>query len=327
MTRKRIGAKRTCRASEVFLALTIFAVIAAPGAQHSVAQTAAPETISSVLANHSTKPVKSYHDGSIRDLSAVGSRDIGCSHGPAKRYSREEQLEMGRAYAQHVETESRQVSDPVITEYVNRIGQSVARNSDAQGPFIIKVIDSSRVNAFSLPGGFLYVNSGLILAVDNEAELAAVMSHEIAHVAACHAAQEAVREELTNAASMPLIFRLAFRHVTANTNYLTPTRSFESEADFLGVQYLYKAGYDPRAMASLFEKIKENEGPGGRAKVLELHPQMDERIKTTREEIDELLPPGKEYKLDSSEFQNIKERLSGLKKQQGEDFSASNAAR
>jgi beta-barrel assembly-enhancing protease len=154
----------------------------------------------------------------------------------------------------------------------------------------------------------------LILAADNEAELAGVISHEIAHVAACHAAQEMEREELTNVASMPLIFRLVFRRAIRNTISLKPTRSFEFEADFLGIEYLYKAGYDPQALLSFFEKVRarENQNRSRRANALDVHPQIADRIERTQQEINTLLPPASEYKLDTSEFQEIKKRLAEL---------------
>src|SRR5581483_2964178 len=155
---------------------------------------------------------------------------------------------------------SRLIEDPVITEYVNRVGQNLVRNSDAQVPFTIKVIDSDEVNAFALPGGFFYVNTGLILAADTEAELAGVMAHEIAHVAARHGTRNASKAELANWMSLPLIFLggpIGFG-----------ARGAEREADYLGLQYMYKAGYDPQAFVDFFEKIeaKEKSRPGTLAK-------------------------------------------------------------
>ncbi len=252
------------------------------------------------------------HDGSIRDIDAIGKRDIGCAHGLASRYTPQEQMELGRAYARKVEAGFTLITDPAIIEYVDRIGQTLARNSDTQAGLTFKIIDTTDVNAFSLPGGFIYLNSGVILAADNEAELAGVISHEIAHVAACHAVQAIAREQLTNVVSMPRIFRFAFRHIALNTIYPKPTSSFESEADLLALEYLYKAGYDPQALSSLLRRVKagEKQAPARRAVAFDSHYQIADRIERSQQEIDTLLPPAPEYKVDTAEFQQIKQRLS-----------------
>jgi len=268
------------------------------------------------------KAAKTYHDGSLRDLDAIGNRKVGCDRGLGNWYSLEKQIEMGRSYAAQVESTTKLITDPVIAEYVNRIGQNLVRNSDAQVPFTIKVIDTDDINAFALPGGFFYVDSGLILAADNEAELAGVMSHEIAHVAACHLARENTRGQLMQLASIPLIFvgggigyaAQSLAGFAIPLGFLRFTRSFESEADFLGVEYLYKAGYDPQALTSFFEKVKglEKSKPGTLAKTFDTHPQTPDRIAKTQQEINTLLPPEQEYKVDTSEFQDVKERLAQL---------------
>ncbi len=266
------------------------------------------------------KAKKTYHDGSMRDLDAVGNRNVGCSRGLGNWYSLEKQIEMGRSYAHQIESTSKMIADPVITEYVNRLGQNLVRSSDAQVPFVIKVVDTDDINAFALPGGFFYVDSGLILAADNEAELAGVMSHEIAHVAACHAAREMSRSQLMNMASIPLIFvgggigyaAQSLMGLAMPMGFLKFTRNFESDADYLGIQYMYKAGYDPQALTAFFEKVKslEKHKPGTLAKAFDTHPQTPDRIQKTQDEINTLLPPEAEYKLDTSEFEDVKERLS-----------------
>ena len=268
------------------------------------------------------KAAKTYHDGSLRDLDAIGNRKVGCDRGLGNWYSLEKQIEMGRQYSQQVESSTKLVTDPEITEYVNRIGQNLVRNSDAQVPFTIKVVDTDDINAFALPGGFFYVDSGLILAADNEAELAGVMAHEIAHVAACHLARENTRGQLMQLASIPLIFvgggigyaAQSLAGLAVPLGFLRFTRSFESEADFLGVEYLYKAGYDPQALTAFFEKIKalEKHQPGTLAKTFDTHPQTPDRIAKTQEEINTLLPPEAEYRLNTSEFEDVKERLAQL---------------
>jgi predicted Zn-dependent protease len=270
----------------------------------------------------SVVPIKSYHDGSIRDIEAIGNRNVGCGRGLGNWYSIEKQIAMGKSFAQQVESSSKLISDPVITEYVNRIGQNLVRNSDSQVPFTIKVIDSDDINAFALPGGFFYVDTGLIMAADNEAELAGVMAHEIAHVAACHAARENTRGQLMNLASIPLVLiggPIGYAGYQAAGLALPMTllkfsRGFESQADFLGVEYMYKSGYDPQAFIAFFEKVQalEKRKPGAVAKAFSSHPQTPDRIEKSQQEITTLLPPEAQYKLDTSEFQEVKARLAQI---------------
>jgi predicted Zn-dependent protease len=264
-----------------------------------------------------------FHDGSIRDLNAIGNRNVGCGRGVGNWYSMEKQVAMGKTYAQQVESTARLIHDPVITEYINRVGQNLVRNSDAQVPFTIKVVDDDSINAFALPGGFFYVNSGLILAADNEAELAGVMAHEIGHVAACHAARQQTRGQLANLASLPLIFVGGGYGVYAAEQaaslvlpaaFLKFSRGFESQADYLGVEYMYKTGYDPQAFVSFFEKIEatEKKKPGTLAKVFETHPPTPDRMEKAQQEIATILPPRDQYVLDTSEFENVKARLAAI---------------
>jgi beta-barrel assembly-enhancing protease len=263
--------------------------------------------------------LKTYHDGSIRDISAIGNRNIGCGKGVGNWYSLDKQIAMGKTFAQQVEAQAKLIQDPVVNEYINRLGQNLVRNSDAKVPFTIKVIDADDINAFALPGGFFYVNSGLIMNADNEAELAGVMSHEIAHVAACHAAREQTRSQLANLATIPLIFvggglgyaAQAALSLAVPAGFMKFSRGFESEADFLGLEYMYKAGYDPQAFIAFFEKIQaqEKQKPGTIAKVFSTHPQTPDRIEHSQQEIEHLLPPRNEYVLDTSEFENVKARL------------------
>ncbi len=301
--------------------LAIVLLLALWGAALCAQETSIPST-SQASAPVPEKKIKSYHDGGIRDLDAVGNRNIGCTRGLGNWYSLESQMAMGRAYSHQVESTAKVIGDPLITEYVNRVGQNLVRNSDAQVPFTIKVLDSDEINAFALPGGFFYVDSGLILAADNEAELAGVMAHEIAHVAACHAARQNTRGQLLNLASVPLIFvgggigyaAQSLLGIAVPLGFLQFSRGFEADADYLGVQYMYKAGYDPQAFTSFFEKIQDQEKhkPGTIAKAFDTHPPTPDRIGKTQQEIDTLLPPRDEYKEDTSEFQQVKARLAEL---------------
>ena len=262
------------------------------------------------------------HDGGEADVDAVGNRNVGCGRGVGNWYSIERQVADGRRYSQMIESQVKLVNDPVIAEYVNRIGQNIVRNSDAQVPFTIKVIDSDVVNAMALPGGFFYVNSGLILAADEEAEMAGVMAHEIAHVSACHYGREMTRAQLLQMASIPLIFiggAIGYGAYEASglaipMTFLKFSRTFEAQADYLGVQYMYRAGYDPSAFVSFFEKIQamEKKKPGTLSKAFDTHPQTPDRIEKTQEEIRKILPSKAEYIVTTSEFDEVKGRLASI---------------
>jgi predicted Zn-dependent protease len=262
------------------------------------------------------------HDGTKTDVDAVGNRNVGCGRGVGNWYTVEGQVARGRVYAQQIEAQIKLVNDPVVTEYVNRIGQNLVRNSDAQVPFTIKVIDSDVVNAMALPGGFFYVNSGLILAADEEAEMAGVMAHEIAHVAACHYGREMTRANLLQMASIPFIFMggvIGYAGYEAASigiplTFFKFSRGFEAEADYLGVEYMYRAGYDPSAFVSFFEKIQamEKKKPGTLSKAFETHPQTPDRIEKSQEEIRKILPAKPQYIVTTSEFDEVKARLAAI---------------
>jgi predicted Zn-dependent protease len=262
------------------------------------------------------------HDGGKSDVDAVGNRNVGCGRGVGNWYTVEGQVARGRVYAQQIESQIKLVNDPVVTEYVNRIGQNLVRNSDAQVPFTIKVIDSDVVNAMALPGGFFYVNSGLLLAADEEAEMAGVMAHEIAHVAACHYGREMTRAQLLQLASLPAIFMggaLGYgiyegMGLGIPLTFLHFSRGFEAEADYLGIEYMYRAGYDPSAFVSFFEKIQamEKKKPGTLSKAFDTHPQTPDRIEKSQEEIRKILPAKQQYVVTTSEFDEVKARLAAI---------------
>ena len=259
--------------------------------------------------------------GSDADVNAVGTRDIG-ARGLGNWYSTETEIKEGKGVSMEIEKSVKFINDPMVTEYVNRIGQNIVKNSDAKVPFTIKVIDSDEINAMALPGGFFYVNSGLILAADNEAEVAGVMAHEIAHVAAHHAMREQTRLNYAQFGTIPLIFiggGLGYGLYEASglavpITFLQFSRDFERQADFLGVQYMYRAGYDPQAFAAFFEKIQnlEKTKPGLVSKAFSDHPQTPDRIENTQEEIAHLLPPKEEYVVTTSEFDDVKARLARI---------------
>lgn len=262
------------------------------------------------------------HDGGKTDVDAIGNRNVGCGRGVGNWYTVEGQVARGRQYAQQIESQVKLINDPVITEYVNRVGQNLVRNSDAQVPFTIKVIDSDVVNAMALPGGFFYVNSGVILAADEEAEMAGVMAHEIAHVAACHYGREMTRANMLQIASIPAIFMGGWlgygiyegMGLGIPLTFLHFSRGFEAEADYLGVEYMYRAGYDPSAFVSFFEKIQamEKKKPGTLSKAFETHPQTPDRIEKSQQEIAKILPAKAQYIVTTSEFDDVKARLAAI---------------
>jgi predicted Zn-dependent protease len=261
--------------------------------------------------------------GSESDVNAIGTRNIG-GRGFGNWYSTNWEIGVGKQYSMEVEKSAHLVTDPVIVEYVNRIGQNLVKNSDAKVPFTIKVIDSDEVNAFALPGGFFYVNSGLLMNCDEEAELAGVMAHEISHVIAHHAARQQTKMNYAQIGSIPLIIMTQgswtgygiyeAAQLAIPLTFLKFSRIEEAEADYLGVQYMYKAGYDPQSFITLFEKLDalEKHKPGTLAKAFSDHPQTPDRIAASEEEIATILPAKPDYIVTTSEFDDVKNRLGRL---------------
>jgi predicted Zn-dependent protease len=264
---------------------------------------------------------KDVKAGSEKDVNSVGNRNVGKG---VNLYSLEREIALGKQAAQEVEKSAKLVNDPVVVEYVNRVGQNLVRNSDAKVPFTIKVIDSDEINAFALPGGFFYVNSGLVLRADEEAELAGVMAHEIAHVAARHGTRNATKGEIMQWASIPLILLgpggwagyglYQGLNLAIPMGFLKFSRDNEREADYLGLQYMYKAGYDPNAFVSFFEKIEaeERRHPGSIPKLFSTHPPTPERVQKAQQEIATILPTREEYIVTTSEFDLVKARLNKI---------------
>src|ERR1700728_1318958 len=256
--------------------------------------------------------------GSEADVDAIGNRKVG--HGP-ELYSLEHDIAIGKQLSQEVEKSAKFIDDPVVIEYVNRVGQNLVRNSDAKVPFTIKVIDSDVVNAFALPGGFFYVNSGLILHADEESELAGVMAHEIAHVCARHGTKQATKADMIQIGAMVATIFIPYTwagyaiyqgmQFAIPMTFLKFTRENEAEADYLGLQYMYKAGYDPNAFVSFFEKVQadEKKQPGTIPKVFSTHPPTPDRIVKAQNEIATILPARDEYIVTTSEFDTVKRRL------------------
>jgi beta-barrel assembly-enhancing protease len=285
---------------------------------NSTPPSTAPATSSGASGDQTMPGVKK---GSINDVNAVGTRDIG-GRGVGNWYSTESEIKMGKQYAAMIEKSTKFITDPVVTEYINRVGQNIVKNSDCKVPFTIKVIDSDEINAMALPGGFFYVNSGLVLAADEEAELAGVMAHETAHVCAHHAAREMTRANYAQLGTIPLIFIGGWAgygiYEAANLaiplTFLQFSREFEAQADYLGLEYMYRAGYDPQAFVTFFEKIQDlqKHKPGAVARAFSDHPQTPDRIAHSQEEIAKILPPRDEYLVTTSEFDDVKARLARI---------------
>jgi hypothetical protein len=289
----------------------------APAPDSNGAATDGPaQTLPPVVQEPDASKVK--HTGKQDDVDAIGNRKVG-GRGLGDWYSLETEIRIGKQYSMQVDNSVKMIQDPVVTEYVNRIGQNLVRNSDAQVPFTIKVIDSDEINAFALPGGFFYVNSGLLLAADEEAELAGVMAHEIAHVCARHQMRQMTRANWAQIGTLPLIFvggGIGYAvyegaGLGLPLTFMKFQRNFEAEADYLGLQYMYKSGYDPQAFISFFEKIqaKEKKKPGTLAKAFASHPQTPDRIEKSQQEIATILPAKVQYIVSTSEFDDVKSRL------------------
>jgi beta-barrel assembly-enhancing protease len=266
--------------------------------------------------------------GTEEDVDAVGQRNIG-ARGMGNWYSTNWEIGTGKQYSIEVEKSSHLVTDPTVVEYVNRVGQNLVKNSDAKVPFTIKVLDTDEINAMALPGGFFYVNSGLILACDSEDELAGVMAHEIAHVAAHHAAREMTKLNYMQIGSIPLmifaqgswtgygIYELS--QLAIPLTFLQFSREYEAEADYLGIQYMYRAGYDPQGMVSIFEKLDalEKHKPGAISRAFSDHPATPDRIADVEQEIATILPARADYLVTTSEFDQVKARLARIQNKRG----------
>jgi beta-barrel assembly-enhancing protease len=303
----------------------VFVALLIAGSFPLLAQTQSDDTQSPSGTSSNEKKDKDKDQKKVKkpknsDVDDIGERNI--NKGSVNFYSLDKEIAMGRQIAAEVERQVKLVDDPAVNEYVNRVGQNIVRNSDAKVPFTIKVVDSDEINAFALPGGFFYVNSGLILAADDEAELAGVMAHEIGHVAARHGTERASKGELVNFASIPLIFMggvggFAIRQAAGMLipmQFLQFSRKDEAEADYLGLQYMYKAGYDPTATVSFFEKLqaKESAKPGSVSKLFATHPPTGDRIEMDKKNIELILPNREQYVVTTSEFNRVKAQLAKI---------------
>ncbi|HEX4275455.1 MAG TPA: M48 family metallopeptidase [Bryobacteraceae bacterium] len=260
------------------------------------------------------------------DPTAIGDRNV--SRG-LNFYTLEQELALGKQLAIEVEKEAKIVDDPIVSEYINRIGQNLARNSDVTFPVTFKLIESDEINAFTLPGGYVFIDTALFKLSANEAELASAIAHEIGHAAGRHATRQASRNQLIGMGTIPLaifggIGGLAARQAVnlgEPMAFLKFSREFENEADLLGLQYLWKAGYDPTASIDLFEALESTERrqPGSVAKLFRTHPLTPDRIEKTQKNIDAILPSREQYVINTSEYEQVRARLQGLTQKFAED--------
>jgi predicted Zn-dependent protease len=317
--------------SKTFLAVLTALALAAPAAAQKNAPANNPAAANDSTATTTDNPAsnsatsekqgkkKKVKKKSKDDIEAIGDRGVGSG---VNFYSLEKEIALGKQLAQEIERQAKIIDDPIIAEYVNRIGQNLVRNSDAKVPFTIKVLDTEEPNAMSLPGGFFFVNSGLIMLADSESQIAGAMAHEIAHVAARHGTRQATRGEIINLGTIPLIFMGGWTGygirqaagLAIPLGFLQFSRGFEREADHLGLEYMYKTGYDPNSFVEFFEKLEklEKKKPGTLSKAFRTHPMTEDRIKEAQKEIQEILPSKPEYVVNTSEFLDVKARLASL---------------
>jgi len=274
-----------------------------------------PWAIAAVLSLTSAAPVEAQNKKD--DPSQIGNRDVGKG---VNFYSLEREIALGKQLAEEVQRQAKIVDDPLISEYINRLGQNLVRNSDAKVPFTFQVIDAEAPNAFALPGGFVFVNTGLIEIAEEEDELAGAMAHEIAHVAARHMTRQATKSQIANLATLPLNVLLggwtgvAVRQgasIAVPMTFLSFSRGDEAEADYLGLQYMYAAGYDPTAVISVFEKLDalNRRKPGSVSRLFSTHPMDADRIRKAQKEIQEILPARDEYVVNTSEYHDMRQRV------------------
>jgi len=304
------GFSRRFIVAVLFLCLTVMA---------GYAQNSQPAAAASGGTNQPAKPKKIEPLSEFENPEMIGKRNINKMQ--INFYNFDKEVAIGRQFAREVDQSAKLVEDPVIVEYINKVGQNLVLHSDAKVPFTIKVIDADEINAFALPGGFFYVNKGLILAAENESELAGPMAHEIAHVAARHGVEQASKGQIVNWGTLPLIFLggwggFAIRQAAGlaiPVGFLKFNRNAEFEADTLAVQYLWASGYDPHSMSSFFEKLQsqEKKKPGTMSKIFSTHPMVGDRIERVNSLIARF-PDRSEYTINTSEFVQVKNRLIAL---------------
>jgi beta-barrel assembly-enhancing protease len=242
-------------------------------------------------------------------------------------YSPQQDIQLGRQAAQQVEREKQLCNDPKVDAYLSKVGHRLIEHLNTYSveyPWEFHCVNDKAVNAFALPGGFVFINRGAIEAADNEAQLAAVMAHELSHVALRHGTNQATKAQeaqlftgILGAAGS--IFGGAAGAAAAGVGQLATgsvllkySRGAETQADVMGTQVLYDSGYDPRAMAAFFENLNASSEGKAPPQFFSDHPNPDNRIDRVDEEIKKLggAPEGAER--DSAEFEAIKREVMAL---------------
>jgi predicted Zn-dependent protease len=238
-------------------------------------------------------------------------------------FSSKQDIEMGREAAKQVEGELQILNDRQAAAYIDALGNQLAGRAPGEKyPFQFKIVNDTSINAFALPGGFIYVNRGAIDAADNEAQIAGVMAHEIGHVVMRHGTNQVSKAYLAKAPLAVLGGALGSNSVgsvigqlggslVVNSMFLKYSRDAENQADLLGSQILYDSGYDPRAMVEFFEKIQA-ESKGRAIQFLSDHPNPENRISSVQREIERLGGAPANPRLDSPDFHSVKTSLASM---------------
>jgi len=267
-----------------------------------------------------------------KDPTKIGDRNVAGRFN--NFYSIDKEIALGKQLSIEVHKQAHVVDDPIVAEYINRLGQTLARNSDVAFPVSFTLIEAEDINAFTLPGGFVFLNTGMFRLSDNEAELASVLAHELGHAAARHATRQATTSDLIAASTIPLAIFGGWMGLLVRpaASIVEPmalfhfSREFETEADMLGVQYLWKSGYDPDASVDMFERVESTERthPGSVSKLFRTHPLTADRIEKTQNNINQLLPSRKEYVLNTSEYEEVRARLGEILQDHKTDLKEQN---
>ncbi len=256
-------------------------------------------------------------DNKKDDPNQIGNRDVGKG---INFYSLEKEIALGKQLAAEVARQAKTLDDSLVSEYVNRVGQNLVRNSDAKVPFTFRVIEADDLNAFALPGGYVFVNTGLIQMAEEEDEFAGALAHEIAHVAARHLTRRETKSQIANIATVPLSVLLGgWAGVAARQGasllvpmtFLSFSRKDEAEADYLGLQYMYAAGYDPTGEITILERLGalNRRKPGTVSRLFSTHPMDGDRIQNAEKEIQKILPARTEYVVNTSEYHDMRQRV------------------